>query len=83
MEWPTFVMAIQLSDTRWVSHDDFMEFGRRLGLPERTISTVIGQMTSQEEAVRWFSEHSFLSDDYKKIFWRDYHFRCSMLKPKT
>ena len=83
MEWPTFVMAIQLSDTRWVSYDDFMEFGRRLGLPEKTTSTVIGQMTSQDEAVRWFSEHSFLSDDYKRMFWRYYHFRCSMLKPKT
>ena len=75
-----FKEGMQLSDTRWVNRGDFIEFGQRLGLPERMISNIILQMTSQEDQVKWFTEHSFLSDKLKETYSKDYHFRCTMLK---
>lgn len=75
-----FKEGMNLSDTRWVTRDDFIEFGKRLGLPEKTVLLFINQMTAQEEKVRWFAEHSFLTEELKKLYWKDYHFRCSMLK---
>lgn len=75
-----FKEGMHLSDTKWVNRDDFMELGMRLGLPDKLVERVIKQMTAQEEAVKWLSEHSLLSETSKKTYWKDYHFRCSMLK---
>jgi serine/threonine-protein kinase HipA len=75
-----FKEGMDLSDTRWITRDDFIDFGKRMGLPEKLIIKNIEQMTTQEEKVRWFSEHSFLSEKLKNTYWKDYHFRCSMLR---
>ncbi len=75
-----FKEGMDLSDTRWITRDEFIDFGKRMGLPEKLIIKNIEQMTTQEEKVRWFSEHSFLSEKLKNTYWKDYHFRCSMLR---
>ena len=75
-----FKEGMNLSDTRWVNRNDFLELGHRLGLGDKILTPVITQMTDQADKVQWFAEHSFLSEEQKSIYWKDYRFRCSMLK---
>lgn len=75
-----FKEGMHLTDTRQVSSSDFIEFGRRIGLPRKlVIYEIIRFSTFNEKANRLIS-NSFLSEDLKKIYLSGYHYRQSMLQ---
>lgn len=75
-----FREGMNLSDTRWVERNDFLEFGRRLQLPEKLTDKILTDMCSQLDNVEPLIQHSFLSDGSKTAYWKGFRFRCSMLK---
>ncbi len=44
---------------------DFLEFGSRLGLPEKPIRTFIARLESQQNNITSVIERSFMPDDMK------------------
>ena len=67
------------ADTHGISYDDFVEFGRRIGLTDRVIKQEIKMFQEPSPEAIELIEKSFLSDDLKKQYITAYKFRCRML----
>lgn len=77
-----FKEGMHLTDTRQVSADDFMELGRRIGLPEKLVIQEIKRFTSPNENADAMINRSFLSDDLKRSYRLSFHYRQSMIRPE-
>ncbi len=77
-----FKEGMHLTDTRQVSADDFIELGRRIGLPERLVMQEIKRFSMPNEKADAMIERSFLSDELKRSYRLSYHYRQSMIRPE-
>lgn len=77
-----FKEGMYLTDTHQVSYMDFVEFGRRIGLPEKLVIKEILRFTKPNEAADILIKHSFLSSDLKKSYLSSYHYRQFMIRPE-
>ena len=78
-----FKEGIHLTDTRQVTSDDFVEFGRRIGLPAKLVMQEIKRFTIPNEKADAIIRRSFLSDNLKQLYMSGYHYRQSMIRPKN
>ena len=74
-----FKEGMHLTDTRQVSADDFIEFGRRIGLPAKLVIQEIKCFTASNEKADAMIERSFLSYELKRLYKLSYHYRQSMI----
>ena len=74
-----FKEGMQLSDVRTVQRSDFEEFGRRIGLPERTIKKELDFFASEQPMAKELIYKSFLSEDLKRSYYLSYSYRRKML----
>ncbi len=65
LEKGLFREGMDLCDTRTVGRDDFMEFGRRIGLNPTLVEKEIATFTSPSDAVEALVKRSFLSEELK------------------
>lgn len=77
-----FKEGMHLTDTRQVSSDDFMELGRRIGLPEKLVLQEINRFSTLNEKADAMIRRSFLSEKLKKTYLASYHYRQSMIRLK-
>ena len=66
-------------DTPSIGYDDFMEFGRRIGLTDRVIKQEIKMFQEPNPKAIELIEKSFLSDELTKQYITAYEFMCRML----
>lgn len=76
-----FKEGMELSDTRQVCADDFIELGRRIGLPERLVKMEVSRFAAPDAKADAMIARSFLSDDLKRTYLSGYHHRQAMLRP--
>lgn len=74
-----FKEGMSKADTHSISYDDFVEFGRRIGLTDRVIKQEIKMFQEPNPKAIELIEKSFLSDDLKKQYITAYKFRSRML----
>ena len=67
------------ADTHSISYDDFVEFGKRIGLTDRVIKQEIKMFQEPNPKAIELIEKSFLSDGLKKQYITAYKFRSRML----
>ena len=67
------------ADTHSIGYDDFMEFGRRIGLTDRVIKQEIKMFQEPNPKAIELIEKSFLSDELTKQYITAYEFMCRML----
>ncbi|MDE6076561.1 MAG: hypothetical protein K2G29_02410 [Muribaculaceae bacterium] len=70
-----------MGDTRQVRYGDFVEFGKRLGLPEKLVKQEIIRFTTPNEKADGLINRSYLSDKMKEFYISSYHYRQSMIRP--
>lgn len=70
---------MHFSDTNSISKKHFVEFGKRIGLPEKLILKTITQFSSSNSKVDTLINQSFLSEQLKKDYKYSYHFRQFLL----
>lgn len=71
---------MDMSDTHQVSAADFIELGRRIGLPEKLVVSEIKRFTQPNEKADALIQRSFLSDNLKKAYKVGYHYRQGMIR---
>jgi len=76
-----FKEGMHLTDSRQVSVDDFIELGRRIGLPEKLVMREIKRFTAPNEKADAMIGRSFLSEELKRSYRSSYHYRQSMIRP--
>lgn len=81
LEKGLFKEGMNLYDTRQISADDFIELGRRIGLPEKLVRQEIKRFSTPSEKADSMINRSFLSPDLKKAYTTSYHYRQSMIRP--
>ena len=74
-----FKEGMQLSDTQSISRNDFVEFGRRIGLSERLTKRELDFMAAEHPLAKELIGRSFLSESLKRSYWLSYDYRRSML----
>ena len=74
-----FKEGMFLSDTRQVRHDDFEEFGRRIGLPPRIIQRELDRFSEKNPLSESLINRSFLSDPLKREYRLSIDYRRKML----
>lgn len=74
-----FKEGMSKADTHSIGYNDFVEFGRRIGLTDRVIKQEIKMFQEPSPEAIELIEKSFLSDDLKKQYITAYKFRCRML----
>lgn len=74
-----FREGMDMSDTHNIGHDDFVEFGRRIGLTDKVISQELETFSSVRPMTVQLIERSFLSPELKKNYILSYGYRCKML----
>ena len=74
-----FKEGMSKADTHSIGYDDFMKFGRRIGLTDRVVKQEIKMFQEPNPKAIELIEKSFLSDDLKKQYITAYKFRCRML----
>lgn len=74
-----FKEGMSKADTHSISYDDFVEFGRRIGLTDRVIKQEIKMFQEPNPKAIELIEKLFLSDDLKKQYITAYKYRCKML----
>ena len=77
-----FKDKMNLTDTRQVSADDFIELGKRIGLPERLVIQEIKRFTTPNHKADAMIQRSFLSDELKRSYKSGYHYRQTMIRPE-
>lgn len=77
-----FREGMRLTDTRHVSAVDFIELGKRIGLPEKLVLQEIKRFTTPNEKADAMIERSFLSEELKRAYRLSYHYRQSMIRPQ-
>lgn len=81
LEKGLFKEGMYLSDTRYISHKDFAEFGRRIGLPEKLYTHEIVRFATPNEEADRLIRRSFLSVDLQESYIRSMHYRQTLLRP--
>lgn len=76
-----FKEGMYLTDTRPVRYEDFVEFGRRLGLPEKLVQQELIRFTSPNNKADSLIMRSYLSDSLKKAYLTSYHYRQFLIRP--
>lgn len=76
-----FREGMDLSDTHQPGHSDFLEFGRRIGLPQRLVIQEINRFTAPNPVADSLIMRSFLSLELKQTYLQSYHYRQTMLRP--
>ena len=76
-----FREGMHLTDTRTVGRNDFEEFGRRIGLPDRLVKREIDAFAKEYPAAKELIDRSFLSDSLKRSYWLSYNYRRTTLTP--
>lgn len=79
LEKGLFKEGMHFSDTNSISKKHFVEFGRRIGLPEKLILKTITQFSSTNAKADTLINQSFLSEPLKKDYKYSYHFRQFLL----
>lgn len=74
-----FKEGMNNSDTHIVCYDDFVEFGRRIGLNNKVIIQEIKKFQQPDPMAIELINRSFLSEELKKQYASSYEFRCKML----
>ncbi len=77
-----FKEGMNLSDVRGVTYKDFVELGRRIGLPEKLVMKEIVRFSTPNEQADMLLKRSFLSEELKKSYIYSYHYRQFMLRPE-
>ena len=80
LEKGLFKEGMKMSDTHTVDKGDFEEFGRRIGLPDKTVKREIDTFAKESPLALELISHSFLSDNLKKNYRQSYQYRCSTLR---
>ena len=73
--------GMSFSDTRSISRNDFTEFGRRIGLPDRIVERELNRFAAENVAAEELLSRSFLSEDIKAHYRASMGYRRSTLKP--
>ncbi len=76
-----FREGMDLSDVRQPEGKDFMEFGRRIGLPERLVKEEIARFSIENKTATELITRSFLSDHLKERYLDSMRYRQAMLRP--
>lgn len=74
-----FKEGMELTDTKTVGRKDFVEFGRRIGLPERVIAREMAFFAAEHPLAKTLIDHSFLSEHLKRHYWLSYNYRRATL----
>lgn len=74
-----FKEGMNMSDTHNIGHDDFTEFGRRIGLPGKVIAKELETFSSPVPKALQLIDRSFLSEELKTAYKTSYTYRCKML----
>lgn len=77
-----FKEGMRLTDTRQVTADDFIELGKRMGLPEKLVFQELNRFTAPNKKADAMIERSFLSEDLKHSYMAGYHYRQTMIRPQ-
>ena len=80
LEKGLFKEGMKMSDTHTVDKGDFEEFGRRIGLPDKTVKREIDTFAKESPLALELISRSFLSDNLKKNYRQSYQYRCSTLR---
>ena len=80
LEKGLFKEGMKISDTHTVDKGDFEEFGRRIGLPDKTVKREIDRFAKESPLALELISRSFLSDNLKKNYRQSYQYRCSTLR---
>ena len=80
LEKGLFKEGMKMSDTHTVDRSDFEEFGRRIGLPDKTVKREIDTFAKESPLALELISRSFLSDNLKKNYRQSYQYRCSTLR---
>lgn len=80
LEKGLFKEGMHLTDTHQVSHRDFEELGKRMGLPKRLIEKEIDQMSAPNPTADALIDRSFLSDELKRHYIAGYHHRQLLIR---
>lgn len=75
-----FKEGMKLTDTRQVTRGDFIEFGRRIGLPEKMTVKQIDAFSAPNPKADDLIMRSFLSDNLKRSYTIAFHYRQGMLR---
>lgn len=74
-----FREGMNLTDTRWVRKEDFIELGRRIGLPMRVINRDMEVFLTKHDLAETLISNSFLSDELKEKYYTGFDYRRKML----
>ena len=74
-----FKEGMNNADTHNIGNEDFVEFGRRIGLNDRVIRQELKMFQEPNPRAIELIEKSFLSEELKKEYIISYKFRCKML----
>lgn len=80
LEKGLFKEGMRMTDTHTVDRDDFEEFGRRIGLPERVVKRELDLFSKESLDVLALIDRSFLSDELKNYYKFSYQYRCATLR---
>lgn len=74
-----FKEGMNKADTHNIGYEDFVEFGRRIGLNDRVIKQDLKMFQEPDPKAIHLIEKSFLSEELKKQYIASYKYRCKML----
>ena len=80
LEKGLFKEGMKMTDIHTVDRNDFEEFGRRIGLPERMVKREIDTFAEESPIALEMIEHSFLSEELKKSYKQSYQYRCFTIR---
>lgn len=75
-----FREGMSFSDTHQISRSDFLEFGRRIGLPPKIVEMELDRFALPNDAAVDLIRRSFLSDDLKKVYISGFRYRQSLIR---
>lgn len=74
-----FKEGMNMADTHIIGHDDFMEFGKRIGIPENLAEQELNRFSQESPMVECLIDRSFLSDALKTQYLQATNYRRKML----
>lgn len=77
-----FKEGMCLCDTRQVSYKDFVEFGRRIGLPGKFVYNALQFFSKHDAKADQLIQRSYLSEELKEFYLTAYHYRQFMIRPE-
>lgn len=82
LEKGLFKEGMYLCDTRQVSYKDFVEFGRRIGLPDKIVYNTLQSFSKPDAEADLLIKRSYLSEELKDFYLTSYHYRQFMIRPE-